>query len=772
MSNVTLRYADLVIRWKWAFLIGSVLLAMAGLYGAKNLTFSNSYRVFFDDNNPELIALDKIEDTYVKIDTVAFVLRGAEGDIFSVDRLQLILDLTEQAWQIPYVLRADSLTNYQYTWASDDDLVVRDLVDGPARLTAESIEEIKSIAMSEPTVVNRLISPDGATATIILTLQFPDGDTDALPTVAGEVRALRDRLTAEHEDVRIALTGGVMLATAFNESSKKDLGTLFPLMGVFLAITMYLFLGSVGGSLIGMTLVFLAAGASMGISGYMGYQVTSASGIAPVIILTIAIADSIHILVTVFAEIAGGRTRLEAMRESLRINMQPVMLTSITTAIGFLSLNFSEAPPFRDLGNICAIGAIIAFILSVTFLPAAVAIIPIKGRRRGTMETLALSKITDLVTAHPGRVVIGMIIIGVVLSMFLPQLKINDRFVEQFAQGTEFRDDSDFVSEHLPGVYLMDFSIGSGEEGGISDPAYLRHLQAFSDWLNEQPGVVHVFTITDIVKQLNKSMHGDDPDWYRLPEERDLAAQYLLLYEMSLPYGLDLNNQIDISKEATRVMTILDAISSQDVKDLKWRAEGWLRDNTPEPMHGVGSGVTVIFSFLTSRNVKAMFLGTALALLMISASLFISLRNLKAGLISLVPNLAPPLFAFGLWAIISGEVGLWAAAVTATSLGMIVDFTVHFLSKYLRGRRERGLDADESVRYAFNMVGAALWISAFVLIAGFSALMMSDFKVNAYLGLVTAMIILIALITDFLLLPALLLLIDRKKGYKAPVKSA
>ncbi len=767
MSSATLRYADFIIRWRWPVVLVSLVVAVLLASGARFLTFSDNYRVYFSPDNPQLIAHDTVEKTYIKVDNTAFVIRGTSGDVFTPERLAIIKEVTDRAWQLPYVIRVDSITNYQHTWAEGDDLLVRDLVPDPGALTPEDLVEIREIALSEPSTVNRLVSADGRTAAVAAVLQFPDGVGGLQEKVANEARLIREDIEAAHPDVEMALSGVVMLSNAFQESSQRDIATLFPLMGLFLTITMFLFLGSVGGTITAFIVVLLSAATAMGGGGFAGLQITPASAVAPIIVLTIAIADSIHILVTLFSEMDQGRSRLDALRESLRVNMQPVFLTSVTTAIGFLSLNFSDSPPFRDMGNICAMGAVMAWLFSITLLPAMMAILPVKGRRRGRIEGLALKRISEFVIHTPGRIMVVMIGLAVALALFLPGLSINDKFVEYFAEGTEFRDDSDFISKNLPGIYLMDYSVGAGSDGGISEPEYLQRLDAFARWLEAQPEVVHVNSFTDIMKRLNKSMHGDDPDWYRLPDSRELAAQYLLLYEMSLPYGLDLNNQIDISKSATRIMVIVGNVSSTELRSLKQRGEDWLVANSPEEMHSMGSGVSVIFSFISQRNVRAMFVGTSIALVLISGCLFLALRSFRVGLISLLPNLMPPVYAFGIWAIIVGEVGMYSAIVVPTALGLIVDFTVHFLSKYMRARRERGESPDEAVRYAFRTVGAALWISAFVLVAGFTALMFSDFVINAYLGIMTSMIIVIALITDFLLLPSVLLFVERRL-IKAP----
>ncbi len=762
MSSAILRYADFIIRWRWPVVLLSLLLAVLLASGARFLSFSDNYRVYFAPDNPQLIAHDRVEKTYIRVDNVSFVISGESGDMFTPERLTAIREITDKAWQLPYVIRVDSITNYQHTWAVEDDLVVRDLVPDPAALGAEDLAEIREIALGEPSTVNRLISPDGQTAAVVAILQFPDGVGGLQEQVANESRRIKGEIGQQYPDLTMALSGVVMLSNAFQESSERDINTLFPLMGLFLTLTMFLFLGSVGGTITALIVVLLSAATAMGGGGYAGFQITPASAVAPIIVMTIAIADSIHILVTLFSEMDQGRSRLDALRESLRINMQPVFLTSVTTAIGFLSLNFSDSPPFRDMGNLCAMGAGMAWLFSMTLLPALMAILPVKGRRRGRIEGLVLGHISEFVIRRPGAIMVTMLGLAMALSLLLPGLAINDKFVEYFAEGTEFRDDSNFISAHLPGINLMDYSVASGEEGGIAEPEYLERLEAFARWLEDQPEVVHVNSFTDIMKRLNKSMHGDDPEWYRLPDNRELAAQYLLLYEMSLPYGLDLNNQIDVAKSATRIMVVIRNVSSQEMKDIKRRGEEWLAANAPAHMQSRGSGVTIIFSYITQRNIRSMLVGTSIALVLISGCLFIALRSFRVGLISLLPNLMPPIYAFGIWAAVVGQIGMYSAIVVPTALGLIVDFTVHFLSKYMRARRERGEDPAEAVRYAFRTVGSALWISAFVLVAGFSALMLSDFVINSYLGIMTAMIIVIALITDFLLLPSALIFMERR----------
>jgi predicted RND superfamily exporter protein len=260
-------------------------------------------------------------------------------------------------------------------------------------------------------------------------------------------------------------------------------------------------------------------------------------------------------------------------------------------------------------------------------------------------------------------------------------------------------------------------------------------------------------------------MHGDDSAFFKLPDERDLAAQYLLLYEMSLPYGLDLNNQIDVDKSSIRIIATIETLSSNELIALNNRAYTWLKENTShiDLSANPGSGTALMFANIGKRNIKSMLVGTTLALFMISIILIFAFRSLKIGLISLLPNLIPAALGFGLWGIFVGEVGLALSVVTGMTLGIVVDDTVHFLSKYLRARREQGLSSEDAVIYAFSTVGRALVVTSIVLIAGFLVLSLSSFELNSGMGLLTAIVIAFALIADFLLLPTLLMKFEEKK---------
>jgi predicted RND superfamily exporter protein len=500
---------------------------------------------------------------------------------------------------------------------------------------------------------------------------------------------------------------------------------------------------------------------AFGLTGWIGIELSSPVMSAPIIIMTLAVADCVHILSNWVAQMRLGKDKFAAMRESLRINFVPVFLTSITTAIGFLSLNTSDAPPFRDLGNVAAIGVMAAFFFSIFLLPALATVLPSRVKPQAETKTLKLmASLSEWVISHQKALLVSIGVLAVVLIALIPRNELNDVFVEYFDERIEFRSDTDFISDNLTGIYNIEYSIETKNSGDISDPQVLADIKKFSDWLMEQPEVIHVNTVTDTFTRLNKNMHGDDPKYHKLPESRELAAQYLLLYEMSLPFGLDLNNQVDIDKRSTRITVTMKTLSSKEVLAIEERVDQWMTNNIPA-LKSVGASPTIMFAHIGMKNIVSMLTGTTIALVLISLILMFALGSWRYGLLSLIPNLIPAGMAFGVWAIIDGEIGMALSVVTAMTLGIVVDDTIHFLSKYRRARVEQGLSAEASVRYAFSTVGIALLVTSAALVAGFLVLATSSFKLNSGMGLLTAIVIAIALFVDFFLLPPLLIWWDK-----------
>ncbi len=752
----------IIIKFRWAFILVAVIGAVLAARGMPLIEFSTNYRYFFGSDNPQLKAFDELQNVYTKNDTILFVLAPEDGNVFSNDTLAVVEKLTKDSWQIPFSLRVDSVTNFQYTKSHDDDLIVRDLVTNAHDLTQTELEETKKIALAEPLLINRLISDKAHTTGVNVTLNYPQKSLTEVPEAVAYARAMADKIREAHPNIKVYLSGITMMNNSFAEVSQHDMATLTPIMYLVIIIMAVLLLRSFTATLGTVLVTAFAFTTGMGLAGWLGIMLTPPSAIAPTVIITLGIADSVHILITMLHEMRHGKSKNDAIIESLRINLQPVFLTSITTAVGFLSMNFSDAPPFHDLGNIVSMGVGAAFIYSIFFLPAFMSIMPVRVTKTIAGDKYVMEHLAEFVIAKKKQLFTAMLILIVVLFTGLFQIQFNDQFVKYFDERFAFRTDSDFVTENLTGIYLIEYSLGA--EDGVSDPEFLNKVEEFANWYRTMPGVRHVYSITDVMKRLNKNMHSDDPAYYKLPDNKELSAQYLLLYELSLPYGLDINNQINIDKTATKISVSLIDLSTQDRLAIEKRANNWLKENAPASMQVAGASPTIMFAHITKRNIQSMIVGTTFALIVISGILIFALKSFKIGLISLIPNLTPAIMAFGLWGFLMGKVGMGLAIVTAMTLGIVVDDTVHFLSKYMRARREQGLSSADAVRYSFRTVGTALWVTSLILIAGFLVMTFSGFKMNSDMGILTAIAIAFAIIADFLFLPPLLMKLDGHDG--------
>ena len=762
MIPIEQAFATWVVRHRWLVIAAWLVVIAAAGGGLRYLTFNNNHRLYFSPENPQLQAFNTLERTFVKNDTVMFIVAPADGRVFSRETLALVKSLTTRAWQLPYSNRVDSLTNFQFTEGFDDNLVVRDLVPDPATLSDAELAKVKAIALAEPLLRNMLIRDDARVTAVNVVVQMPrQNEAREVPEVANAARAVAAEFEHTYPGLKIYLTGVVMMDHAFAEAALQDAAGLIPLSFAVMVILLGILIGGVSGTLATVAVVGCATLIAMGVGCYVGYPVSTATSAAPLIILTVAIANCVHLLHAFVHGMRDGLDKPTAIVTVVSTNLRPIFMASLTTVIGFLTFNFSDVPPFRQLGNLVAFGDFSSYLLSISFFPALLAVLPVRITPRAAHSNSITPRLAHYVIRWRRQLLLGFSVVMIGLFAGLPRNELNDVFVKYFDNTVEFRRATDFTVAHLTGVYHLYYTLSATAAGGVSEPAFMQEAADFVAWLRTQPAVVHVASYTDIMRRLNKNLHGDDPTYFRLPGDRDLAAQYLLLYEMSLPYGLDLNNQINIDKSSVKIGAGIQTLSSQAVIALNTAAEAWLKDHAPHIKSGTGSGSALMFAYLGRRNITSMLKGTIVALLLISVVLLIMLRSVKLGFVSLIPNLVPLGMGFGLWGYCVGQIGLSMSVVSSMTLGVIIDDTVHFLVKYQRAKALPGNDAAAAVRVAYQESAPAMMITSVILIAGFLTLALSHFQLSASMGLLTAAVIAFALLADLLFLAPVLLLFER-----------
>jgi len=753
-----------VIAYRWAVITVAVVLAVLVGSGAGRLEFSTNYRVFFSEANPELQAFENLQNTYTKNDNFFFVIEPADSGAFDASTLVAVERLTEAAWQIPYAIRVDSVSNFQHTYSIADDLIVEDLVRDAVDRDAGYLAERRDVALAEPLLRDQIVTGDAGVTAVNVVLQYPERGLMEVPESVEFARGIKTQIESEFPGVQIHLTGVSMLNNAFAETGMNDGATLMPLMFVVIFVLTWLIIRSFVATFSTLLVIGLSTMVAMGVAGFAGVKLTPIAMSAPIVILTLAVADSIHILLSLRGLMREGLSKSQALVEAVRVNFLPVSITSLTTIVGFLSLNFSDSPPYWHLGNITAVGIAAAWLYSVTLLPAMISILPYRIKQSDGTEwsQRVMDRLADAVIGNYRKLFVGVGIVALGLIAFIPTIDFNDQWVEYFDERIEFRTDSDKAQEFF-GLYPIEYSVPASGPGGVSEPEFLSNLDRFAEFLRAHPSVTHVYSLSDIMKRLNRNMHGDDAAYYSIPADRELSAQYLLLYELSLPYGLDLNDRINIDKSATRVTATVSRATTTETKQFFADVDAWMSENWPAYMHTDPTSAAVMFTYISERNMQNMITGTILAIAAIALIMMFALRSVRLGVLSLVPNGLPILTTFGAWALLVGEVGFSVATVASISLGIIVDDTVHFLSKYVRARDERNLSVEDSIRYAFHNVGTAIVVNTIILTAGFLVMTTSAFKMNVDLGLMTVLAIIFALILDFLFLPALLLLGNRDR---------
>ena len=759
------RLADFVVnnRIKMAFV--TMLMAFAVYAGIPNLKLDTDGRVFMAADNPDKILLDRFEQEFAKDDNLAIVIVPKDGEVFTPRTLGAIGAMTEELWNLPYVRLVNSITRFQNTYADGDMMVVEDLVPEPSMVTDAEAAAARAVALDRVEIRNSLINDDASATAISVIFRLPGVDlVTEIPDIISEAEPLLERYRADYPDITFKASGSVAVSQAFATASQRDGETLTPAMLVAMLVVVGVLLRSVTGSLLILILAALSALVSLGALGWTHVPINSATAVAPLMVITLAVASSVHVLSSVRQTMQQTSDRTIWARRALTDHGLGITVAVFTTAIGFLSLNFSISPPFRQLGNMVAGGMIGVWIFTIFLLPGLICWIPIRQKKDTASVDRMMVALGEFVIRNQKRLLVGIPVVIIAFAAGISQIKLEDDFLRYFDESFETRQATDLYETELGGLNVLEYSVETGVENGINSVTYLQKLDALSAFLRDQPEISHIRSLSDTIKRLNMNMNGDDPAYYRIPDTDEEASQFLFLYELSLGYGMDLTDQINVDRSSTRISAFVGYATTRQLLALDDKIQSWFDSNAPELKSPV-TGQSHVYTMISARDVPSMLQGTTLALIFISFVIFLVLRNLKLGIVSLVPNLLPALMGFGLWGYMVGNVTLAVSIVVAMTLGIVVDDTVHFMLKYANARK-RGDSAEDSVRYAFKSVGMALTVTSLGLVVGFAILGQSGFAVNRDMAQLTAITLAFALFVDFLFLPPLLIFLDRMKQMK------
>jgi len=757
-------FAKLLIKYRYLS-IGLVLIAVCLLAtGLTKLTFNPDLETYFPEGHPAVIRYNEIDDMFIPTDNLIIAVHSNEGTLFNGDSLKVIEELTKKSWTIPYSVRVDSLTNYSYVKSVNDDLIVEPFIEEAEKKSIEFFEKRENLVAGEDIIYKSLISEDKKTSVVSIIVDPPgpnkeDQNSELINYILGFIEPIKE----SNENLDIRLLGNPYLDYISPRIVKAEMPVVMPLMLLLIFFIVFLMIRSYVAVLATFVVILMSLIATFGSIGILGSPLNQMVTTIPILIITLALADCIHLFSIYFQNRVKGISSKESMEKSLEMNIQPLFLTTISTCIGFLCLNFIEVAPLRDFGNAVAIGIGFAFIFTIFFIAPIVSFFEVKTASKVTKQTRFSTSVGSFILKNGNKLIFSITSISFLILLCIPMNELDENPTQMYAEGfTSFSSDTLWLDEKLSVTFPVNF-LATNEEGQVSDPDFLEILDKFSVWLEEREQVNHVTSLANNMKNLNKSMHGDDPEWKKIPENADLSAQYLFFYEMSLPMGLDLNSSISQDRKSTKISATLKDMSANEFKEFNNEVLGYLQQNNLENMISEPSSFRVIFTYMVEAIVNSLLYGLFIGILLITLIIGLFFRSYLLPALSIFPNILPIGMGFGLWGLFVGDVGFMVAVGMGSTLGVIIDFTVHFLSKYELARKEFKKSVEESVIYSFETVGFALIIMTVVLALGFSVLNLVTFIPIQDFAKFSVICFIGGLIINFLFLPNLLMKFDKRK---------
>ena len=756
-------FSKLLIRYRYLSIVLITLVVCVLATGLTKLTFNPDLETYFPEGHPAVIRYNEIDDMFIPTDNLIIAVHSEEGTLFEKDTLSVIEELTDKSWTIPYSVRVDSLTNYSYVQSIRDDLIVEPFIEDPQNKTNAFLERRQDIVSNEDIIYKSLISEDKRTSVVSIIVDPPgpnkeDQNGELIDYILGFIEPIKD----SNKNLDIRLLGNPYLDYISPRIVKSEMPVVMPLMMLLIFIIVFLMIRSYMAVLATFVVILMSLIATFGSIGLLGNPLNQMVTTIPILIITLALADCIHLFSIYFQNRVKGISSKKSMEKSLEMNIQPLFLTTVSTCIGFLCLNFIEVTPLRDLGNAVAIGIGFAFIFTIFFIAPIVSCFEIKTASKVSKQTQFSSSVGTFILKHGNRLIFFVTAISFLILMCIPLNELDENPTQMYAEGfTTFSSDTLWLDEKLSVTFPINF-LATNKEGQVSDPDFLEILDNFSVWLEKREQVNHVTSLANNMKNLNKSMHGDNLEWKRIPENADLSAQYLFFYEMSLPMGLDLNSSISQDRKSTKISATLKDMSSNEFKEFNDEVLRYLKENKLENTISEPSSFRVIFTYMVEAIVNSLLYGLLIGILLITLIIGLFFRSYLLPVLSIFPNILPIGMGFGLWGLFVGDVGFMVAVGMGSTLGVIVDFTVHFLSKYELARKEMKRSVEDSINYSFETVGFALIIMTVVLVLGFSVLNLVTFIPIQDFAKFSVICFTSGLLINFLLLPNLLVKFDRR----------
>ena len=747
------KYIEFLDRYKY-FIIISITVVVALLsFSLKNLAYEGSYKIWFDKESKIIKDYEQFRVRFSGDDTFIVAFSDKNG-IFNKKAVDTILHLTDEFKKLEGVRKVESLSNYQYISSEDDDIMIEDFLYGDDNLVAK-----KDLATKDKLILHQLISKDAKTTMLALSLNSEIGSDEEVNIAV--FKKLQEMLIQESQNsgYKFYITGVPAVTASLVSISQADAMILMPLAVVVVILFLFFIFRTVLGVLIPSVVVVFTFLSVLSIQMLLGYKLNNFTVNIPSFVTAIAIADAMHLyLAWIYFKLKGSYTK-EALTQALSSNLIPMALTSFTTAVGFATLGASSIEPISTLGIAITTGAVLAFFLSITIVPAIILTLKEDYEVR-SVNFFNLSHIQGygtFIVKNDRKIVLSFMVLTVFILFGLLNLKVDSNSIKYFSKDTVVRSGADFIEKNLTGSMRYEIILDSKVKEGIKEPKFLEAIVSFEDIFKKRfKNVRFTTSLKDIVIRMQEVVNPDSKKV--LPDDKRLIAQYLLLYSMSLPQGMELNDKIDTQERYLRLTINTDIVdTSKDLEMIQWIKNYWT-DKTKYDAEVQGQ--TTIFAYMQSSVTDTLILSISMTLIIVAITMLIIFKNLKMLWLFLLPNIAPIIFVGGIMGYLGISVDIGVAISAAVILGIAVDDTIHFFSKYFESIKVRGFE--DTIDYIISHSGNAMILTTFILSFTFAIFGVSSFIPNVNFAIVTVSALNIALLMDLVLLPALLSLFYKR----------
>ncbi|MCK5828588.1 RND family transporter, partial [Candidatus Bipolaricaulota bacterium] len=703
------KLAKWIIRWPWITL--GILLLITGFFlaGIPQLQIDNSVDSMLPADHPARLLYDDVNDTFGGTDVVVIAVHSE--DIFSETALTQVIELTEAFQRLPGVDEVVSLSTAKRMDGEDGTLVVRDLMPAVPE-SDEARDDLRAYVVAQEMYVNNIISSDGLYAGIVVEL-LPDADDGAV------YASLRQVIDEQENASDIYVAGGPAVSAEMTTSMKGDLMQLIPFVLLVLAIVLYLSLRTVAGVILPLAVVLLTVIWTAGLMAWLGISMAMISTTLPIMLIAIGVADAIHILTEYYAGLRGGEEKRSAIRTVVKHIGMAIVLTSITTFVGFLSLGTSPVQQVMQFGLFVGFGVMAALAITLTLIPAALELgrgprLTTRKATKPSFSTRGLTSLSRFVVKRRKALLIVGGILFVLAAVGGTRLAVETNTLRFFRPETPIRQATEVVDGSFGGSESLSIVVS----GDIKSPDVLNGMLDFQDWAKALPEVGYTASVADYVTQINEALHDNDPAERVIPQTRNAVAQEILLYEMSSDPS-DFARVVNYNYEQARIVLRMESLSSSELGELVQQVEDEVI-RSADGQFDVGiTGSSYLFKVLTDLLVRGQILSLLVSLFGVALVVGLIFRSVRFGLLSMIPLGFTITFNFGIMGWLNIPLDTATTMLASIAIGIGVDYTVHFLSKYRRELRA-GRTSHDAVGETIQTTGRAITYNVMAVAAGFA----------------------------------------------------